>query len=89
MERPKYYAGQLLSVADLTAEQDYLLAKRRLHNRYLHGWGVVSGLGVATAGPSEVRIEPGLALDAAGNEILVCEQVRLKIEVAWQNRTGR
>jgi hypothetical protein len=79
MERPKYYAGQLLSLADLTAEQDYLIAKRRLHNRYLHGWGVVSGLGVATAGPSEVRIEPGLALDAVGNEILVCEQVRLTI----------
>jgi hypothetical protein len=79
MERLKYYSGQILSVADLTAEQDYFLAKHRRHNRFLHGWGVVSGLTVATAGPSQVKIDPGLALDAAGNEILVCEQVRLQI----------
>ena len=43
LERPRFIPGQLLSDADLNDQVSYLLAKNRLHNRYLHGWGVVSG----------------------------------------------
>ena len=42
-ERPRYYARQLITSDDLTLEQDYFRNKLRLHNRMLHGWGVVCG----------------------------------------------
>jgi hypothetical protein len=79
LERLKYFQGQLLSVSDLTAEQEYFLARLRRHNRYLHGWGVVSGLKVTMANSSEIVVEPGVAIDCAGNEIHVSAQLRLKI----------
>jgi hypothetical protein len=79
LERLNYFQGQLLSVSDLKAEQDYFLAKLRRHNRYLHGWGVVSGLKVTMANSSEIDVEPGVAIDCAGNEIHVCAQLRLTI----------
>jgi hypothetical protein len=44
LKRVKYHHGMLLSAKDLTAEQEYFLERQRRHNRYLHGWGVVSGL---------------------------------------------
>ncbi|TCV86448.1 hypothetical protein [Sulfurirhabdus autotrophica] len=78
-ERVNYFQGQLLTVSDLKAEQEYLLAKHRRHNRYLHGWGVASGLKVTIANTSEVVVEPGVAIDCAGNEIHVCTQVQLKV----------
>lgn len=79
LERVNYFQGQLLSVSDLSAEQAYFLAKFRRHNRYLHGWGVVSGLKVGMANSSEIVVEPGVAIDCAGNEIHVCAQLRFKI----------
>ena len=51
MKRVRYFPGQLLSAADFETEQSYLRAKRRLHNRWLHGWGVVGGLTVSV-GPN-------------------------------------
>ena len=79
LERVNYFPGQVLSVSDLRAEQEYFLARLRRHNRHLHGWGVVSGLTVTVDNSSEIVIEPGIAIDCAGNEIHVCAQLRLKI----------
>ncbi|HWO25309.1 MAG TPA: hypothetical protein VNO30_41500 [Kofleriaceae bacterium] len=45
-DRVNYFYGQLLGVRELQAEQRYFLDKHRLHNRYLHGYGVVCGLEV-------------------------------------------
>jgi hypothetical protein len=45
-ERVKYFYGQLLGVREFQSEQRYFLEKHRLHNRYLHGYGVVCGLAV-------------------------------------------
>lgn len=45
-ERLNYYYGQNLGVAEFLAEQQYFLEKLRLHNRCLHGWGIVCGLEV-------------------------------------------
>ena len=79
LERVNYFQGQLLSSSDLRAEQEYFSTRSRLHNRYLHGWGVVSGLEVTTAGSSDVVVEPGVAIDCAGNEIHMSAAVTLKI----------
>src|SRR2546430_2750976 len=43
--RPHFFAGQLLDSATLQAEQDYHREKLRRHNRTLHGFGTVNGLG--------------------------------------------
>lgn len=55
MKRVRYFPGQVLSTADFETEQSYLRAKRRPHNRWLHGWGVVGGLTVSV-GRSEVVV---------------------------------
>ena len=79
LERVNYFSGQMLVTADFRVEQDYFLAKLRRHNRYLHGWGVVSGLGVSAAEGGEVIVDAGIAIDCAGNEIFVCERTRVAI----------
>ena len=81
-KRPHYFDGQLLNPADLNREQEYHLGQRRLHNRMLHGTGVVSGLDVSAAGrssPRAIAIEPGLALDSAGREVILTAAVELTI----------
>ena len=45
-ERNRYFTGKLLVARDLVQEQAYFLGRHRLHNRLLHGWGVVCGLEV-------------------------------------------
>ncbi|HEY0370958.1 MAG TPA: hypothetical protein VGD79_03100 [Thermoanaerobaculia bacterium] len=73
LERPRYFAGQLLTEAELNSEQAYVIAKNRLHNRYLHGWGVVCGLEVVCSScDGWVHIREGYAIDPCGNDIIVC-----------------
>lgn len=78
-ERPRFFTGKLLSAEDLQAEQDYVRGKVRLHNRFLHGWGIVTGLGVTVDRGTTVTVSPGFALDCAGNELVLAatEQVSL------------
>ena len=74
LDRPNFFTGQLLTEAELNGEQAYVLAKNRLHNRYLHGWGVVCGLQVECnecAGWLTVR--SGYAIDPCGNDVIVCD----------------
>lgn len=75
--RPRYFTGQLLTPADFTAEQDYHVTKHRLHNRGLHGWGIVCGLEMVAAADGSVTVSPGIALDRLGREIVVPAAVRL------------
>lgn len=70
LTRVHYFTGQLLSAEDFAAEQTYFREKLRRHNRALHQLGVVDGLEVTLASRG-VRVAPGFALDAAGNEICV------------------
>jgi len=42
--RLKYFYGQMLSADDFNLEQAYFREKLKLHNRCLHGYGVVCGL---------------------------------------------
>jgi len=70
-ERPRFFTGKLLTADDLTQEQDYFRGKSRLHNRLLHGWGIVSGLNVTIDAGATVVVTPGLAIDCAGNELVL------------------
>ncbi len=76
LTRPHYFAGQLLSAEDLRAEQEYQRARAQLHNRLLHGWGVIAGLD-ARSRSGEIIVSPGLALDSYGNELILTHDASL------------
>jgi len=80
IERPRFFNGQMLTDTDLKSGQDYAIEKNKLHNRYLHGWGVVCGLKVKCypcceghGSSGKVVVEPGYAIDCCGNDLVVCE----------------
>jgi len=80
--RVNYFPGELLGVEDLKAEQHYLRVRLRRHNRYLLGAGVVSGLQVSLARGADgqtATIEPGLAIDARGEEIEIGAPVAIPL----------
>ncbi len=81
-ERPRYYAGQLITPEDMTLEQDYFRARMRRHNRFLHGWGVVCGATVVPSNqPWKVIVKAGYILGPYGDEIYIekdqCVDVRV------------
>jgi len=85
LDRTRYFAGQLLSEADLNNEQSYWLAKQRLHNRYLVGWGVVCGLQVVCGECAGwVTVNPGYAIDPCGNDVIVCQSQNFNVLQAIQ-----
>ena len=81
IERPRFFSGQLLTEGDLQLLSDYVATKDRLHNRFLHGAGVVCGLQVVChpCEPGKVIVQPGAALDCCGNDIWVPCPVELDI----------
>ena len=81
MIRVRYFTGQILGAADFEAEQRYVLDRLRRRNRWLHGWGVVGGLQVSMS-QGQVVVGAGLALDCAGNEIEVPEQITWALPAA-------
>lgn len=70
-ERPNYYHGKLLTEEDFVKEQQYLNDKRRLHNRFFHGTGVVAGLRVLMVNEHSFSLEDGLCIDFSGREVMV------------------
>src|SRR5262245_58745746 len=70
--RNRYFYGKLLDVQHFEAEQSYFNQKRWLLNRVVSGYGVVCGLNVELTGDrKQVLVEPGIALDQAGHELIV------------------
>ena len=85
LDRTRFFSGQLLSEADLNNEQSYWLAKSRLHNRYLVGWGVVCGLQVVCSEcDGWVTVKSGYAIDPCGNDIVVCSDQNFNVLKAIQ-----
>jgi hypothetical protein len=77
LDRNRYFTGKYMRARDFQVDQDYFLSRSRLHNRLLHGWGIVCGLGVEVVHekgcPPELIVHPGVAVDCCGRE-LVLEQ---------------
>jgi hypothetical protein len=74
--RLRWFTGRFLTARDLTDEQDYHLERHRLHNRLLHGWGVVCGLQVHPHQRQDcehewVWVDQGIAIDCHGREIVL------------------
>jgi hypothetical protein len=78
--RPRFFAGQVLGADDLNRLDAYIRGKHRLHNRQLHGWGVVNGLEVTCNPCGEgVAVGCGYALSPCGDDIVVCDAVAVDV----------
>jgi len=72
-----YQYGMVLGLDDFLQEQTHNLGLDYHHERALHGYGTVYGLGVTTSTPSDapadvtVTVEPGMAVDQSGREVTV------------------
>lgn len=70
--RPRFFAGQVLSEVDLMELERYAMTTHRMHNRYLHGPGVVCGLELVCEDCGDgVVVRPGYALDPCGRDLIV------------------
>jgi hypothetical protein len=72
-ERNHFFYGKLMDADQFEKDQSYFNHKRSLLNRFVLGSGVVCGLNVVqdSGGESMLRIDPGLAIDGSGHEIVV------------------
>jgi hypothetical protein len=75
IKRPHYFRYQFLGEQDFKDEQAYHVEMRRRLNKMLHGWGVVDGLEVKKSNDREIVIEPGMAIDKDGREVVLTEPV--------------
>ncbi|MEY2563795.1 MAG: hypothetical protein QOH88_1988 [Verrucomicrobiota bacterium] len=82
IKRLRYFSNQLLTAEDFNDEQTYHQHKQRLRNLLIHGYGVISGLKVSMApGRGSILVTPGIAIDPAGNEIIVPDNQILALPV--------
>lgn len=79
VERNHYFTGKFMVARDFAADTEYLLSRHQLHNRLLHGWGIVCGLEVHPHPRPEcarewVVVTAGFAIDCHGRElVLTCD----------------
>ncbi|SNY37880.1 hypothetical protein [Paractinoplanes atraurantiacus] len=94
--RPVFTEGQVLAAADLSATVGYARGAAARHERYLHEWGIADGLTLTTENRTdpasnarfvEVSVQPGLAVDGTGREIVVAAPVVLS-EAEFQEVNG-
>ncbi|QNU65799.1 hypothetical protein EHE19_012910 [Ruminiclostridium herbifermentans] len=65
LRRMNYFNGLLLDAEYYNQDKEYQRRLQGLHNRYLHTWGIISGLEVKPVPDSnmEVYVTEGAALD--------------------------
>ncbi|MBW2491082.1 MAG: hypothetical protein JRE65_08040 [Deltaproteobacteria bacterium] len=78
IQRPNFFDGMMLTADDFQTLQKYSQNKRRRHNRCFRGSRVACGLEVNLR-RNTVYIEPGMALDCQGNEIVLSEPVKISL----------
>lgn len=89
LQRPAYFDGQRLESVDLEAMGRYQRELRWLHNRSLHGWGVVTGMQVhGEQGGRVVEVTPGYGLDKDGREVLVPSATGMQVPPAANDGEG-
>ena len=91
--RNNYFLGKRLTPDMFRVEQQYLVERRRLLNRAIHGWGVVYGYGIETLkdrSSNLLKIKSGLALDECGRELLQVGELQLELDqVIVVDKDGR
>ncbi len=72
IKRLNFYERQFLRTQDFQDEQAYHIEMRRRHLIAQHTWGIVVGLGIIQDTTSKVwSVQPGMAVDGFGREIIV------------------
>ncbi len=77
--RNNYFEGKRLTADSFRVEQEYLLQRRWLLNRAVHGWGVVYGYRITSSADGRLTIGPGLAFDKPGRELIQVEHTDLEL----------
>jgi len=81
-KRSRFFSGRLLNADDFTEEQDYHLEKHGRDPQTMRGAGVVEGLRVTIeADGTTLTIEPGFAVDAAGQELCIDRAISVAVPV--------
>ena len=80
-ERPNYFCGHLLTDADLTLQQKYVIEKHKLYHRTMDGYGIVCGLKLTCDCDCKgnILVRDGFAIDDCGNDLIVCETTRFDV----------
>ncbi len=91
--RNRYFDGKLLVARDFTDEQAYHIGKRRMHNAGLHGVGTVCGLKVVQHPAADCQrdflvLEPGMALDCCGRDLIAPEKTLIPVAQLLADQTG-
>lgn len=76
-----YFYGKLLTVRDFKTEQEYVEMRQRMMNRLMMGYGVVTGLRSVMIDDQTLSVEPGIAIDTLGREIVVPFPVTEKLSL--------
>jgi hypothetical protein len=80
-ERNRYFTGKYMTARDFREEQRYFLSHHHWHQWTLHGWGIVWGLNVSLDSKTHcLRIEPGMAIDCYGRELVLSHAVHFPVE---------
>lgn len=87
--RNNYFLGKKLTSDSFRAEQNYLVERRRLLNRAIHGWGVVYGFPLKVASDEghcsdvetgSLQVGEGLGLDRLGRELVQAKPLTLTLD---------
>jgi hypothetical protein len=82
-----------MAARDFEDEQAYFLSRHRLHNRLLHGWGIICGLEIRphpdpNCADRYVIVKPGIAIDCCGRELVVEEEKTVEVWKPPQGNKG-
>jgi hypothetical protein len=89
LQFPRFFAGQLVQPADLTAIEQRIFSHEQLRARHLIGWGISCGFRVAIdSKPADVKQDP--LLGSADYEALILKGAMLRVEAGYGlDRYGR
>jgi hypothetical protein len=93
-ERNRYFTGKYMTARDFRDEQKYFLSRHRLHNRLLHGWGIVCGLRVVPHPDPDcvkrwVVVRAGIAIDCCGRELVLHQDTPFELPLPQPPEPGK
>jgi hypothetical protein len=98
-ERNRYFTGKYMTKRDFEHEQAYFLSRRQLHNRLLHGTGIVCGLSVDYH-PDRIKnhdtdcarrwvvVRAGIAIDCCGRDLILEEDTAFRLPLPPESSKG-
>ncbi len=80
IKRLNYFNGQFLKENDFKDEQSYHINALSNHNKFVHSWGIASGLDVSLDKTRKhVILDEGMAVDRNGRQIILEKSMKIDI----------